>query len=78
MVPKNEREPGWFPRMRGNPDGSLSSAGASRAPALFPVYRWDFLRISYSMRRLAVDWDQVMAGGAPANPATLVTGLTAT
>ncbi len=59
-------------RLRGNPDGSLSAAGASRAPALFPATGWDLFRIGFSSRRLGVDADKVMAGGTPANPAALV------
>jgi hypothetical protein len=57
--------------MRGNPDGSLSSPGASRAAALFPVYRWDLFR---RILLAPIRWgrDKVMAGGTPANPATLV------
>src|ERR1700680_1781952 len=59
--------------MRGNPDGSLSSPGAARAAALFPVYGWAlFWKVSPSD-----DWsgsDKIMAGVTPANPATLVAG----
>src|SRR5450759_5282125 len=64
MVPlKNEREPGWFP---------LIARRLRRGAALFPVYRWDCLRIGFSPRRLGVGGNKVMAGGTPANPAALV------
>jgi hypothetical protein len=70
--------------MRGNPDGSLcaqaalrlallnASAGASRAPALFPVIGSDLSTASFSRQRLVATRDKVMAGETPANPATLV------
>jgi hypothetical protein len=57
--------------MRGNPDGSLSSAGAARVPALFPVYGWDLFR-QLLLATHGVARDKVMAGGTPANPATRV------
>jgi alpha-methylacyl-CoA racemase len=44
------------------------SAGASRAPALPPVYRWDSLTIRFSSPRCEV----VMAGWPTPNPAALV------
>jgi hypothetical protein len=49
-----------------------ASAGAARAPALFPVYRWGLIYgLDFSTRRVGVGRDKVMAGGTPANPATL-------
>ena len=57
--------------MRGNPDGSLSSAGASRAPALFPVYGWGFITDLFLVAALGGSEDKVLAGGTPANPAAL-------
>src|SRR5450759_4269525 len=54
-----------------DPDGSLSSAGASRAPALFPVCRWDlFDRLIQAV--LGSQRRQSHGRGIPANPATLV------
>src|SRR5439155_230302 len=49
------------PLMRGNPDGSLSSAGASRAPALFPVYGWDFITDLFLLAALGGSEDKVLA-----------------
>ena len=57
--------------MRENPDGFPSSPGASRGAAPIPVYGWDFSMNLQKSRCLAVDGNKVMAGGTPANPATL-------
>jgi hypothetical protein len=55
--------------MREDPDGLLSSAGASRAPALNPAMDGIFLE---SLNALpGVLENQAMAGGTPAIPATL-------
>jgi hypothetical protein len=64
--------------MRWNPDGSLSSPGASRAAALLPVYRWAFFEKNLSSPRSGVVIDKVTAGLNPADPATLAKGSVTT
>src|SRR6202521_3297997 len=54
--------------MRGNPDGSLSSAGASRAPALFPAYRWDLSTDWLLHATLGVVKTKSWPGGDPGQP----------
>jgi len=44
--------------------------GCADAPALFPVYRWDFFK-EFLLATRGVVKDKVMAGETPANPATL-------
>jgi hypothetical protein len=55
-----------------NSDGSLSSPGASRAAALFPVCRWDLFEDWFLLMTFGSNEDKVLAGGTPANPAALV------
>src|ERR1700694_432916 len=70
--------------MRRNPDGSLSSARASRAHpdlnhsttqaltmdcgARIPMYRWDLSKDWFLPARLWLRKNKVMAGATPANP----------
>jgi hypothetical protein len=60
--------------MRENPDGFLSSPGASRVAALIPVYRWDFTKKLKPCDVWSAE-DKVAAGLNPAALATLATRL---
>jgi hypothetical protein len=60
--------------MRVNPDGSLSSPGASGAAALSPVYGCDLSKKRHLHAMFGVFRDQVTTGLNPADPATLETG----
>jgi hypothetical protein len=59
--------------MRGNPDGSLSSPGALRARGCsLSGIRMGFVLDEFLQATNGSGEDKVMAGGTPANPATLV------
>jgi hypothetical protein len=46
--------------------------GFAAVAAPIPVYGSDCFKGLQTLRRMAVDGNKVMAGGTPANPATLV------
>jgi hypothetical protein len=52
-------------------------AGFADAPALSPVYRWDIFKDCFLQAALEISEDKAMAGGTPANPATLAMEVTA-
>jgi hypothetical protein len=49
---------------------SHRACGFAACAALFPAYRWDYLNYLL-LAPSGVVRDKVMAGGTPANPATL-------